>query len=105
MLGSAETATSADLVSAASSVVPDAPRILAGGGLALTSGMDDRRKAEFLVDVLELCSDRREIEAIQGRLRFPDPNRGDRDRQQDFARAYQLQKRVLELNQKIAAEV
>ena len=52
MLSAPDTATPAELVLAASSVVPEAPRILASGGLALTSGMDDQRKAEFLVDVL-----------------------------------------------------
>lgn len=105
MLGAPDTATPAELVLAASSVVPEAPRILASGGLALTSGMDDQRKAEFLVDVLELCSTKREIESIQGRLRVADPSRSPEDTHEAYARAAKLQRRVVELNQKIASEV
>ena len=105
MLGAPESATPSELVLAASTVVPESPRILASGGLTLTSGMDDVRKAEFLVDVLELCSDKREIESIQGRLRVADPSRSAEETHQAYARAADLQRRVLELNQKIASEV
>lgn len=102
MLATDGSATPAELVNAASHVVPEAPQILAGGGLTLAQGMDDQQKAAFLADVLELYSTRREIKSIQAQLsEHPD----EHNLSELLGRAAKLRKRERELNQIIPREV
>lgn len=101
MLATAVDTPPAELVHAASVAVPEAPQILAGGGLALAQGMDADHKAAFLADVLELYSTRREIKAIQAQL----TSREDKNLAELLGRAVELRKREHELNQIIPTEV
>lgn len=101
MLATPDGTQPAQMVAAATAVIPEAPRILAGGGLALAHDMDDARKAAFLADVLELYSTRREIKSIQARLHA----REEQDTKELLSRALELRRRETELNRKIPTEV
>jgi DNA primase len=101
MLAAPADATPAALVAAATAAVPDAPRLLSGGGLALAREMDEQHKAAFLVDVLELYSCRREVRQIQSRLR----SGGEADTKELLGRALELRRRESELIQLIPAAV
>lgn len=68
MLATPEGTAPRDVVGAATMVVPDAPRLLAGARLAAVSGLSEEEKAAFLVDVVELHSTRRRIGELRGRM-------------------------------------
>lgn len=101
MLATPEGTSPADVVVAAQSVVPDAPRILAGGRIAVLEGMDTQDKVRFLLDTVELASCKREVQRIRGRLRTAGAAPVGQDTQELFRRATQLQKRIVELTEQL----
>lgn len=88
----------AGVVAAAEGVAPDAPRILAGGRIAVLEGMDVQSKVAFLLDAVELASCRREVEQIRGRLRAAGSAPLGDDARRLFRRATDLQRRIGELS-------
>ena len=95
----------AGVVAAAQGVVPDAPRILAGGRIAVLEGMDLDQKVAFLLDTVELASCKREVQQIRARLRSAgSAPMGDETREL-FRRATDLQKRIGELTKRLPSIV
>lgn len=101
MLATPEGTSPADVVVAAQSVVPEAPRILAGGRIAVLEGMDMADKVRFLIDTVELASCKREVQQIRGRLRAAGSSPVEQNTQELFRRATQLQKRIVELTEQL----
>nr|WP_314638384.1 DNA primase [uncultured Olsenella sp.] len=104
MLATPEGATPAEVVAAASSMVADAPRLLAGGRLQLVSGMSASDQASFLLDVVELWSCRRAVRSMKARLRSAS-SLPDESSQELFRRATDVQKRIGELGRRISSLV
>lgn len=102
MLATPEDATPAEVVAAAESVVPEAPQLLAGARLEVTSGMGVDEEVAFLLDVIELWSRRREVREIKARLRASSASPGDEEAAELFRRATQTQKRINELSQRVS---
>lgn len=94
MLSTPEGSTPAQVVAAASAVVPEAPQILSGGRVMGDDELTGAQKLEFIVDNAELCSCRRRIRQIRARLRTAGAGE---DSDALFAEATQLQRRVNEL--------
>ena len=92
MLATPEGTPAAEVVQAASSVVPDAPRILSSGRVATSAG-DAAERMAFVLDTVELYSTRRLIRDIRARLRA-----GEDGSDGLFARATELQRRANELS-------
>ena len=105
MLATGEGTPPADVVAAAQAVVPEAPQILAGGRLEVTSQMTVKQRAEFLLDVVELWSKRREVREIKARLRMGSSSVPDDGSRELFQRATELQKRINELQKRVSAVV
>ena len=105
MLATPEGTAPADVVQAASAVVPEAPRILAGGRIALLESMDIDHKVAFLLDVVELASCKREVQQIRGRLRTLSSAPVGDDSKELFRRATTLQKRIGELTEQLPSVV
>lgn len=101
MLSSPQGSTPAEVVAAATSVVPDAPRLLGAGRIMAEPGLADAEKLELIVDTAELCSCRRRIRQIRAALR----SSADAGEGSDalFAEATTLQRRVNELTRKLSA--
>ncbi|MCH4084125.1 MAG: DNA primase [Olsenella sp.] len=93
----------AEVVGAATDVVADAPRILAGGRLEVTSRMPVEQRADFLLDVVELWSKRREVREIKARLRMSSSSVPDDQARGLFRTATELQKRINELSNRVSA--
>lgn len=93
----------AQVVGAATDVVADAPRILAGGRLEVTSRMPVDQRADFLLDVVELWSKRREVREIKARLRMSSSSVPDEQARGLFRTATELQKRINELSNRVSA--
>lgn len=93
----------AQVVAAATDVVADAPRILAGGRLEVTSRMPVEQRADFLLDVVELWSKRREVREIKARLRMSSSSVPDEQARGLFRTATELQKRINELSNRVSA--
>ena len=104
MLATPEGTSPAGVVAAAESVAPDAPRILAGGSIAVLEDMDIEHKVAFLLDTVELASCRREVEQIRARLRASGTAMGQ-DTQELFRRATELQRRMGELTRRLPSAV
>ena len=100
MLSTPEGAAPADVVAAASSVVPDAPRILSGGRVMDDAELSDSEKLDFIVDTAELCSCRRRVRQIRAMLRST-PAGGESEGL--FAEATELQKRANELSMRLSS--
>lgn len=94
-----------DVVAAAQSVVAEAPRILAGGRIALLEDMDVQNKVEFLLDTVELASCKREVQQIRGRLRTQGSSPVGEETQSLFRRATELQRRIGELTKRLPSVV
>ena len=105
MLATPAGTTPAGVVAAAEGVVSEAPRILAGGRIAVLEGMDVQNKVAFLLDTVELASCRREVQQIRGRLRSQGSNPVGKDTQELFRRATELQKRIGELTKRLPSVV
>ena len=95
----------ADVVRAAAGVVAEAPQILAGGRLEVTSRMPADQRADFLLNVVELWSKRREVREIKARLRLSSSTVPDEGQIELFRRATELQKRINELSNSVSAVV
>ena len=93
------------MVRAATDIVPEAPRILAGGRIALLEGMSLEQKVAFLLDVVELASCKREVQQIRGRLRTQGSAPVGEETQNLFRRATELQKRIGELTKRLPSVV
>ena len=104
MLATPEGASPAEVVAAATSMVAEAPRLLAGGRLQLVSGMTSAEQASFLLDVVELWSCRRSVRSMKARLRSSSsvPDEGSAEL---FRQATAVQKRIAELGRRISSLV
>ncbi len=105
MLATPEGTAPADVVAAATGVVSEAPRILAGGRIAMLEGMDLDAKVAFLLDTVELASCRREVQQIRGKLRALGSSPVGQDSVELFRRATELQKRIGELAKQLPSVV
>ncbi len=105
MLATPAGTSPANVVAAAESVVSEAPRILAGGSIAVLENMQTEQKVEFLLDVVELASCRREVQQIRGKLRSQGASMGEEPTQELFRRATELQKRIGELTRRLPSVV
>ena len=100
MLSTPEGTSPAGVVAAASSVVPEAPRILSGGRVMDEEELSDEQKLEFIVDTAELCSCNRRIRQIRGRLRSAP---ADAESERLFSEATELQRRANELANRLSS--
>ncbi|MBO7675169.1 MAG: DNA primase [Atopobiaceae bacterium] len=98
ILATPEGTAPADVVAAASAVVPDAPQVLAAGRIASESGASDEAKAAFVLDTVELYSTRRKIQDLRARMRS-----GANPSQNLFYEATELQKHANELTNRISS--
>ena len=105
MLATPEGTAPQQVVAAAESVVAEAPRILAGGSIAVLEGMDTAHKVEFLLDTVELASCRREVQQIRARLRGLGSAPVGAETQELFKRATELQKQIGELTRRLPSVV
>ena len=101
MLATPEGTSPAQVVRAAEALVPEAPAILAGGRIAVLADMDTDQKVNFLLDVVELASCRREVRQIRGRLRSQGSQAPGESAQELFRRATELQRRIGELEKRL----
>ena len=102
MLATPEGTPPAQVVRAAEAIVPEAPRILAGGSIAVLADMDLSQKVSFLLDVVELASCRREVRQIRGRLRSQGSQVPGKSAQELFRKATELQRRIGELEKQLS---
>ena len=103
MLATPEGTAPAEVVAAATAVVPEAPSILSGGRAMDGQGMSDDEKLEVILDTVELGSCRRRIREIRARLRGQGRSVPDGESERLFAEATELQRRVNELVGKLSA--
>ncbi|WP_455138386.1 DNA primase [Thermophilibacter sp.] len=96
MLSTPEGSSPAEVVAAASAVVPEAPRILSGGRVMDEAELTDEQKLDLIVDTAELLSCRRRIRQIRGRL--SGLGAADADAERLFEEAAALQRRAGELS-------
>ena len=101
MLSTPEGSSPAQVVSAATSVAADAPRILSGGRVMAETELSDTEKVELIVDTLELCSCKRRIRTIRARLRAG--SAPDEETERLFGEATELQRRVNSLTLKLSS--
>ena len=105
MLATPDGTPPAQVVAAAESVVPEAPRMLAGGRIAVLEGMTVEQKVRFLLDTVELSSCRREVQQIRARLQAAGTAPLNDDAAQLFRRATELQRRVQSLENELRSAV
>ncbi|MBR1830112.1 MAG: DNA primase [Atopobiaceae bacterium] len=103
MLATPAGSSPAQVVAAATEVVPDAPRILSGGRMAQVEHMSTADKVAFLVDTVELHSTRRKVRQIKAQLAAMSGGVPGTDAQELFRQATDLQKRCNELTQKLSS--
>lgn len=103
MLATPAGSTPAQVVAAATEVVPDAPRILSGGRLTQVEHMTVADKVSFLLDTVELHSTRRKVRQIKAQLAAMSEGVPGPDAQDLFRQATELQKRCNELSQKVSS--
>ena len=101
MLSTPEGSSPAEVVAAASSVVPEAPRILSGGRVMGEGGLSESERLSLVMDTVELCSCRRRVRQIRVALRAAAAGDGDSERL--FEEATSLQKRINELTRKLSS--
>lgn len=99
MLSTPEGTSPADVVAAASAVVPEAPRILSGGRVMAEGEVTLEKRLDLIVDTAELCSCRRRIRQIRVALRSAG---ADEDSERLFEEATSLQRRVNELTMRLS---
>lgn len=87
------------VVRAASSVVDEAPQILASGRVASAGDIDVEQKASFVLDVVELYSTRRRIRELRARMRG-----GNEDVASLFAEATRLQQQSNLLSRRLSGD-
>ena len=103
MLATPAGSTPAEVVAAATEVVPEAPRILSGGRMAATEGMGVSEKAAFLLDSVDLHSTRRQVREIKAQLAALSYAAPDTSAQDLFRRATELQKHANELSYRLSS--
>ena len=101
MLSTPEGTSPAEVVAAASAVVPEAPRILSGGRVMSDGELSDSEKLDLIVDTAELCSCRRRVRQIRAQL--SGSGTPDEDSERLFREATVLQRRVAELSREISS--
>ena len=101
MLSTPEGASPAEVVAAASAVVPEAPRILSGGRVMSDGELSDSEKLDLIVDTAEFCSCRRRVRQIRAQL--SGSGTPDEDSERLFREATVLQRRVAELSREISS--
>lgn len=101
MLSTPEGSSPAEVVAAASSVVPEAPRILSGGRVMGEGGLPEGERLGLVMDTVELCSCRRRVRQIRVALRSAAAGDGDSERL--FEEATALQRRINELTRKLSS--
>ena len=101
MLSTPEGSSPAQVVAAASSVVPEAPRLLSGGRVMGEGGPSESERLGLVMDTVELCSCRRRVRQIRVALRAAAAGDGDSERL--FEEATSLQKRINELTRKLSS--
>lgn len=92
----------AQVVAAATEVVPEAPRILSGGRLSSVERMSPEEKVAFLIDTVDLHSTRRKVGQIKARLEAMGQGVPGEDAQELFRQATELQKRCNVLSAQLA---
>lgn len=102
MLATPEGTSPAQAVAAATSVVPEAPRILASGTLVSQEGMSSEEKISFLLDTVELYSCRRRIREIRSRLRAGEGQVPNDDTVALFTEATRLQRHASQLQKSLS---
>jgi DNA primase len=102
ILATPEGTPPAEVVAAATAVVPDAPRILASGVLAGQEGMSFSDKVAFVLDTMELCSTRRKIRQIRARLRAQEGMNLGEDAKRLFLEATEMQRHANELSRRLS---
>ena len=100
MLSTPEGSSPAEVVAAASAVVPEAPAILSGGRVMGDDGLSDQKKLGLIVDTAELCSCRRRVREIRARLRSLPPGGVSEGL---FEEAASLQGRMGELTHRLSS--
>lgn len=100
MLSTPEGSSPAEVVAAASSVVPEAPRILSGGRVMGEGELTEGQRLDLVMDTVELCSCRRRVRQIRVSLRAA--SAGDADSERLFEEATSLQRRINELTKKLS---
>ena len=103
MLATPVGSTPAQVVAAATEVVPEAPRILSGGRMAQVERMTTAEKVDFLIDTVDLHSTRRQVSQIKARLSAMSQGAPDENAQELFRQATDLQRRCNELSAKLSA--
>jgi DNA primase len=98
ILATPEGTAPADVVAAASAVVPEAPSILSAGRVVSEAGVSGEAKAAFVLDTVELYSTRRRIQDLRARMRS-ETNAS----QNLFYEATELQKHANELTNRISS--
>lgn len=98
MLATPDGTPPADVVQAATNMVPDAPRILASGSVASATGVDDEAKIGFVLDTVELYSTRRRIAELRAGMRM-----GNAASQDTFVEATNLQRHANQLANRVAS--
>ena len=100
MLSCPEGASSAELVAAASAVVPEAPALLSGGRLMGEQGLSADEKLRVILDTVERGSLRRRVREIRARLKG---GVTDEEASRLFEEATRLQRRVNELSNSLSS--
>lgn len=103
MLSTPEGSSPAEVVAAATGVVPEAPSILSGGRALEGREMPDEQKLSVVMDTVELGSCRRRIREIRVRLRSLSKGAPDGESEGLFEEATSLQLRVNELVRKLSS--
>lgn len=94
----------AEVVAAATDVVPEAPRILSGGRMSSVERMSAEEKAAFLIDTVDLHSTRRRVGQIKAQLAALSDGAPGEEAQALFRQATELQKRCNELSASLSSQ-
>ena len=100
MLSTPDGTSPAEVVAAATAVVPEAPRLLSGGRVMGESGLTESQRLDLIVDTAELFSSKRRIRQIRARLNSAMPDDANTDAL--FSEATALQRRVAELTRALS---
>ena len=101
MLSTPDGTPAAQVVAAATAVVPEAPRILSGGRVMSEREVPEDQRLAFLVDTAELFSCRRRI--LQIRVRLRSGKLGEEESDRLFGEATELQRREGELTRALSS--
>lgn len=102
MLALPKTATPAEVAQAAQGIAPQAAEVLASARLEAISRMEPREQAAFLLDVVELWSNRQEIKKIKAALASQSTNLQSQEGRELLERATALQKNVNEITKHLS---